>query len=117
MEVGEGEGRERKEREERGKSEKREGKREREREERGGERGEREGLGREVYFIHFWGKAYRRIVWAIGESSQCNSKWCLSKGSQKNQRFQGISYGSLQAAIVVQCTPNQQTRRVEERGA
>ena len=115
MEVGEGEGRERKEREERGKSEKREGKREREREERGGERGEREGLG----FISstFRVKAYRRIVWAIGESSQCNSKWCLSEGSQKNQRFQGISYGSLQAAIVVQHTPNQQTRRVEERGA
>ena len=83
--------------------------------ERGGEREEREGLG----FISstFRVKAYRRIVWAIGESSQCNSKWCLSKGSQKNQRFQGISYGSLQAAIVVQCTPNQQTRRVEERGA
>ena len=79
-----------------------------EREERGGrrERESGEGLGKEVSFIYFEGTAYRRIVWAIGESSQCNSDWCLSKGSQKNQGFQGISYGSLQAAIMLQCTPN-----------
>ena len=77
--------------------------REREREEEEG----RERVVRGKYFIYpFRGTPYRWIVWAISESSQCNSEWCLSKGSQKDQGLQRISYGSLQAAIVLQRTPN-----------